>query len=65
MISEYYSDETIINGLTLFFDEEEREEIDFNNALSTIEEYDEDYFIVIVKNRSFLIHKILGGVDEL
>ncbi len=65
MISEYYSDETIINGLTLFFDEEEREEIDFNNALSTIEEYDEDYFIVVVKSRSFLIHKILGGVDEL
>ena len=65
MISEYYSDESIVNALSIFFDEEERDEIDFNNALSTLEEYDEDYFIVVVKNRSFLIHKILGGAEEL
>ena len=64
MISEFYSDEDIVSQLRSFFDETEREEIDFWNALSTVTE-DEEYFIMMVKSRKFRFHSVIGDVEEI
>lgn len=64
MISEFYSDEDIVSQLRSFFDETEREEIDFWNALSTVSE-DDEYFTVMVKSRKFRFHCVIGDVEEV
>ena len=64
MISEFYSDEDIVSQLRSFFDETEREEIDFWNALSTVTE-DDEYFTVMVKSRKFRFHSVIGDVEEV
>ena len=64
MISEFYSDEDIVSQLRSFFDETEREEIDFWNALSTVSE-DDEYFTVMVKSRRFRFHRVIGDVEEV
>ena len=64
MISEFYSDEDIVSQLRSFFDETEREEIDFWNALSTVSE-DDEYFTVMVKSRKFRFHSVIGDVEEV
>ena len=64
MISEFYSDEDIVSQLRSFFDETEREEIDFWNALSTVTE-DAEYFTVMVKNHKFRFHGVIGVVEEV
>ena len=64
MISEFYSDEDIVSQLRSFFDETEREEIDFWNALSTVTE-DDEYFTVMVKSRRFRFHSVIGDVEEV
>ena len=63
MISEFYSDEDIVSQLRSFFDETEREEIDFWKALSTVTE-DDEYFTVMVKSRRFRFHSVIGDVEE-
>ena len=63
-LSEYYDDADVINQLRGFFDEELRYNIDFNVALSLIEDYNEKLFIVKLRNRKFLIDKITGVVIE-
>ena len=64
MISEFYSDEDIVSQLRSFFDETEREEIDFWNALSTVES-DGEFFTVMVKSRKFRFHSVIGDVEEV
>ena len=64
MISEFYSDEDIVSQLRSFFDETEREEIDFWNALSTVTE-DDEYFTVMVKSRKFRFLCVIGDVEEV
>ena len=64
MISEFYSDEDIVSQLRSFFDETEREEIDFWNALSTVVS-DGEFFTVMVKNRKFRFHCVIGDVEEI
>ena len=64
MISEFYSDEDIVSQLRSFFDETEREAIDFWNALSTVES-DGEFFTVMVKNRKFRFHGVIGDVEEV
>ena len=64
MISEFYSDEDIVSQLRSFFDETEREEIDFWNALSTVTE-DDEYFTVMVKSGKFRFHCVIGDVEEV
>lgn len=61
-LSEYFSDEDVICQLrSLVCDED----FDYEQSLSTVEEYDDDYFSVVVKDRRFLIHRIIGAVEEL
>ena len=64
-ISPYFSDDGVINQLRSFFSLDEQWTIDFENALSTLEDFDEDYFTVKVKDRKFSIHKMLGVVEEI
>ena len=64
MISEFYSDDDIVSQLRSFFDETEREEVDFWNALSTVSE-DDEYFTVMVKSRKFRFHSVIGDVEEV
>ena len=63
-LSEYYDDNSIISQLRSFFDVELQYDIDFNVALSMVEDYDEDTYIVEIKRRKFLIGKITGNVVE-
>lgn len=64
-ISPYFEDASIVNQLRSFFDLDEQWNIDFDSALSQIEELDEDYFQVKVKGRLFTIHNVLGIVEEV
>ena len=63
-LSEYYEDSDVIEQLRSFFDEGLQYNIDFNVALALIEDYDENLFIVKIRNRKFLIDKITGVVTE-
>ena len=64
-VSEYYSDEELISQLKMFFDEDERFNIDFQAALGQITEVDEDTLSVIIKGRTFEFDKEMCGVDEV
>ena len=64
-LSEYYEDEDIITQLRSFFDLNEQWKIDFQSYLADIIDYDDDYYVVTIKNRTFKIHKILGLVTEV
>ena len=65
MISEYFSDEELINQLHMFFDEEEREHIDFESYLGQLNEINSDTMEVIIKNRTFRFNKLTCDVEEV
>ena len=65
MISEFVSADDVVSQLRSFFDPSEQWEIDFYSALSTLEDYDEDYLSVQVKDKSFLVHRVTGDVEEV
>lgn len=64
-LSVYYDDEDIISILRSFFDPNEQWTIDFESYMRDIINYDEDYYSLTIKNRTFLIHKITGTVEEV
>lgn len=64
-LSEWFEDSDVVNQLRSFFDENERESYDFYSFFSQIDNYDEDYFSLLIKDRRFLIHKITGLVSEV
>lgn len=64
-ISVYFQDSSIVNQLRSFFDVDEQWEIDFDSYLSQIEDLDEEYFSLKVKDKSFRIHKVQGFVEEV
>ena len=64
-VSEYYSDEELISQLKMFFDEEERFNIDFQACLGQITEVDEETLSVTIKGRIFEFDKEMCGVDEV
>lgn len=64
-LSPYFEDKDVASQLRSFFDREEQWSIDFMVCLSQVEDLDEDFYIVKVKNREFKIHKIIGIVEEV
>ena len=64
-LSSFIDDDDVVSQLRSFFDPSEQWEIDFYSALSTVEDYDEDYLSVQVKDKSFLVHRVTGDVEEV
>ena len=64
-LSEYFDDADIISQLRSFFEINEQWKIDFQSYLADVIDYDEEYYAVTIKNRTFKIHKILGLVEEV
>ena len=62
-ISPYFQDSSIVNQLRSFFDVDEQWEIDFDSCLSQIEDVDEEYYVLKVRDKSFRIHKVQGFVE--
>ena len=65
MISEYYSDDELLAQLRSYFDEEERQNIDFRSYLGQIEEVDQNTLQVRIQGRIFRFDKELCGVEEV
>ena len=63
-LSDYYTDKSIVNQLRSFFEPEEQWNIDFESLLSQVEDYNDEYYTLKIKDRTFLIHKIQGFVQE-
>jgi len=64
-LSVYYEDKDIINQLRGFFELDEQWVIDFEACLSQIEDVDDEYYELKIKDRIFRIHKIIGNVFEV
>jgi len=64
-LSLYYEDKDIINQLRGFFELDEQWVIDFEACLSQIEDVDDEYYELKIKDRIFRIHKIIGNVFEV
>ena len=66
MISEYFSDDEFISQLRMFFDDEEREKLDFPALLGQlIKTDDETVFELKVKGRLFQLDTEYGTVEEV
>ena len=63
-LSEYCTDEDIIDSLRLHFDYEEMHNVDWYVVLGQVEELDEDYLSLRFRNRSFKIDRLTGSVTE-
>ena len=64
-LSVYYEDKDIVNQLRGYFSIEEQWNIDFDAGLSQIKDYDDENYILKIKDRTFVIHKIHGSVMEV
>ena len=64
-LSEYFEDKSVVNSLRSFFDLDEQWTIDFQALLSQVEDYDDEYYSLKIKDKTFHIHKIHGGVTEV
>lgn len=65
MISEYFSDDEFISQLRMFFDDEEREKLDFPALLGQLIKTDDDtVFELKVKGRLFQLDTEYGTVEE-
>jgi len=66
MISEYFSDDEFISQLRMFFDDEEREKLDFPALLGQLIKTDDDtVFELKVKGRLFQLDTEYGTVEEV
>ena len=63
-LSEYCTDEDIIDSLRLEFDYEEMHTVDWYTVLSQVEELDDDYLILRFRGRVFKIDRVTGSVSE-
>ena len=63
-VSDYYSDEDLEAELRGFFDEDEMWNIDFKTLFKQIEDYNDIYFTLNIKDRTFYIGKINCEVIE-
>ena len=63
-LSEYCTDEDIIDSLRLQFDYEEMHTVDWYTVLSQVEELDDDYLILRFRGRVFKIDRVTGSVSE-
>ena len=65
MISEFFTDDELLSQLRMFFNEEEREHMDFKALLGQISEVDSETLELKVNGRVFRIDKILCDVEEI
>ena len=63
-LSEYCTDEDIIDSLRLQFDYEEMHTVDWYTVLSQVEELDDDYLILRFRGRVFKIDRVTGSASE-
>ena len=64
-LSEYCTDEDIIDSLRLEFDYEEMHTVDWYVVLSQVEELDDDFLVLRFRGRTFKIDKVTGSVEEV
>ena len=64
-LSEYFEDKSIVNQLRGFFEIDEQWTIDFEACLSQIEDVDDEFYELKIKDKKFRIHKIIGSVVEV
>ena len=64
-VSEWFSDENLISELRMFFNEDERANIDFQSYLGQLTDVDESTWQVKIKDRLFNIDKVLCSVEEV
>lgn len=64
MISDYFTEEDLECELRTFFNEEEMWSINFKALFKQLEDYNDIYFILRIKNRTFFINKITCEVEE-
>ncbi len=65
MISEWYTDDELISQLRMFFDESERDNIDFKSLLGQITMIDSDTGEIKVKGRCFRFSLEFCDVEEV
>ena len=63
-ISDYFTAEDLETELRGFFDEEEMWKINYKALFNQLEDYNDIYFILKVKGRTFYIDKISCEVEE-
>ena len=64
-LSEFCTDEDIIDSLRLEFDYEEMHTVDWYVVLSQVEELDDDFLVLRFRGRTFKIDKVTGSVEEV
>ncbi len=64
-LSPYYEDKAVINQLRGFFEMDEQWVIDFESALSQVEDLDDENYTLKIKDKKFVIHKIHCTVLEV
>ena len=65
MISEYFTDEELETQIRQQFEPEEMWDMDFKTIFNQIEDNDQNYFELQLRNRTFHIDKITGTVTEI
>jgi hypothetical protein len=63
-VSDYFTDEDLECELRTFFEEEEMWSIDFKALFKQIEDFNDIYLTLKIKNRIFYINKITCEVEE-
>ena len=64
-LSPYFEDSSIVNALRSFFEVDEQWTIDFQSLLSQVEDLDDEYYQLQIKDKLFHIHKMQGVVEEV
>ena len=63
-MSEFCTDEDIIDSLRLMFDYDEMHTVDWYTVLGQVEELDDDYLLLRFRGRVFKIDRLTGSVSE-
>ena len=65
VLSLFYEDSDVVNQLRAFFSVDEQWEIDFWSLLALVTDYDDENFMLKIKDKTFKIHKVHGSVVEV
>ena len=65
MISEYFTDEELETQIRQQFDPEEMWDIDFKTIFGQIEDNNNTYYELRLRNRTFHIDKITAAITEI
>lgn len=63
-VSDYFTDDDLECELRTFFNETEMWDMDFKALFQQIEDYNDIYLKLKIKNRTFFINKITCEVEE-